>query len=463
MSNISPEYDVVVIGGGPAGSTTATILAQGGLKVALFEREKFPRFHIGESLIPETYWVLKRLNMLEKMQQSRFVKKYSVQFINANGKLSAPFYFWDNKPHECSQTWQVVRSEFDQMMLDNAREHGVDAHDGIHVVEVLFDHVERGQGNSDGDGDGDGYGDGDGEANRATGVVIKQDGQRREIKARVVVDASGQAALLMNRMKLRLWDPVLNKGAIWTYWEGAYRDTGRDEGATMVIQTPGKEGWFWNIPLHDNIVSLGVVAPFDYLFKGRKGNHEQTYQEEIDHTPAVKDRIKNARRVTGYFATRDYSYRSTQVAGNGWVLVGDAFGFLDPLYSSGVLLALKSGELAADAIIDGLKKGDTGAAQLGAWGDNFNSGVDRMRRLVCEYYDGFSFGNFVRSYPALRNTVTDLLIGDLFTDKVDKVWKPMESLYPADKQRLMTWREGVAPEAAQHKTNELTLPEGRRP
>ena len=439
MSNISAEYDVVVIGGGPAGSTTSTLLAQGGLKVGLFEREKFPRFHIGESLIPETYWVLKRLNMLEKMQKSHFVKKYSVQFINANGKLSAPFYFWDNKPHECSQTWQVVRSEFDHMMLDNAREHGVDAHDGVHVVEVLFD------------------------GDRATGVAIKQDGQRKEIRAKVVVDASGQAALLMNRMKLRLWDPVLNKGAIWTYWEGAYRDTGKDEGATMVIQTPGKEGWFWNIPLHDNIVSLGVVAPFDYLFKGRKGNHEQTYQEEVEHTPAIKERIKNAKRVTGYFATRDYSYRSTACAGDGWVLVGDAFGFLDPLYSSGVLLALKSGELAADAIIDGLKKGDTSAAQLGAWGDNFNQGVDRMRRLVCEYYDGFSFGNFVKNYPDLRNTVTDLLIGDLFTDKVDKVWKPMESLYPADKKRLMTWKEGVAPEQAQHKANELTLPEGRRP
>ena len=125
------------------------------------------------------------------------------------------------------------------------------------------------------------------------------------------------------------------------------------------------------------------------------------------------------------------------------------------------LLALKSGELAADAIVDGLKKGDTSAAQLGAWGDNFNQGVDRMRRLVCEYYDGFSFGKFVKNYPELRNTVTDLLIGDLFTDKVDKVWKPMESLYPADKQRLLTWKEGVAPDEAQHKANELVLPEGR--
>ncbi|HVW37441.1 MAG TPA: tryptophan 7-halogenase, partial [Pirellulales bacterium] len=131
--------DVVVIGGGPAGSTVSTLLAQHGCRVQLFEREKFPRFHIGESLIPETYWVFKRLKMLDKMKASRFVKKYSVQFVNSSGKLSAPFYFWDNKPHECSQTWQVIRSEFDAMMLDNAREQGVEVHQPSRVLDVLFD------------------------------------------------------------------------------------------------------------------------------------------------------------------------------------------------------------------------------------------------------------------------------------------------------------------------------------
>ncbi len=431
--------DVVVIGGGPAGSTASTLIAQHSHRVVLFERERFPRFHIGESLIPETYWVLKRLNMLEKMKQSHFVKKYSVQFVNASGKLSAPFYFWDNKPHDCSQTWQVARSEFDLLMLRNAQEHGVEVHESTRVLDVLF------------------------EDGRAVGVRIqREDGSAHEVRAQVVVDASGQSALLQNRFKLRLWDPVLNKGAVWTYWEGAYRDSGRDEGATLVLQTANKQGWFWYIPLHDNIISVGVVAPFDYLFKGR-GSHEQIYNEEVERCPAVKERVSIGRRVTGYFATKDYSYRSQQVAGDGWVLIGDAFGFLDPLYSSGVLLALKSGELAADAIVEGLGREDLSAAQQGKWGPLFNQGVDRMRRLVCEYYDGFSFGNFVRHYPHLKGKITDLLIGDLFTDRVDTVWGPMESLYPPGKTPIPPWHAGAAPEIAQNKVNELFLPSGPKP
>src|SRR5579863_4060686 len=131
--------DVVVVGGGPAGSTVSTIAAQRGLKVKLYERERFPRFHIGESLIPETYWVFQRLKMLDKMKVSPFVNKYSVQFVNAAGKESAPFYFHDNKPHECSQTWQVIRSEFDKMMLDNASKQCVEVHQPARVLEVLFE------------------------------------------------------------------------------------------------------------------------------------------------------------------------------------------------------------------------------------------------------------------------------------------------------------------------------------
>lgn len=394
---------VIVIGGGPAGSTVSTLIAQKGYRVDLFEREHFPRYHIGESLIPETYWVLKRIGMLDKMKQSHFVKKYSVQFVNAMGKHSAPFYFYDNKPHECSQTWQVKRSEFDIMMLQNAEEHGVRVHRGIRVLDVLM------------------------EGDRVVGVQIAdENGNTREVRADVVVDASGQSSMLINKFGLRVSDPQLNKGAIWSYWEGAYRDTGKDEGATIVLSLKNKEGWFWYIPMHENIVSVGVVADFNYLFKDR-GSHEQTYFEEIENCPAVKERISIGKQAAGVKATKDYTYKASQAAGNGWVLVGDAFGFLDPLYSSGVLLALKSGELAADAIVEGLQKGDTSQAQLGKWEKPYVTGMNRMRRLVVEYYEGFNFGQFIRRFPNRVGGITDLLIGDLFKDSLEEVFQDIET------------------------------------
>ncbi len=397
---------VVVIGGGPAGSTASTLIAKEGFRVELFEREHFPRFHIGESLIPETYWVLRRLDMLDKMRKSPFVKKYSVQFINQYGKLSEPFYFVEHKPHESSQTWQVIRSEFDQLMLNNAREHGVHVHEGVRVLEVLF------------------------EGDRAVGVRIQEEnGAEREVRAEVVVDASGQSSMIMSRLGLREWDPVLKKAALWTYWEGAWHGEGRDAGATLVCQTKDKTGWFWYIPQHNGVVSVGVVADYDYLFKNRGDkDYEAIYFEEVDRQPGIKERIAGAKRADVFHAAKEYTYRSKRASGDGWVLVGDAFGFLDPLYSSGVLLALRSGSVAADAIVEGLRKSDTSAAQLGKWEADFVKGMDRMRRLVCEYYDGFSFGRFVKKYPHFKGLLTDLLIGDLFKDEVDQVVEPMNAI-----------------------------------
>jgi flavin-dependent dehydrogenase len=223
----------------------------------------------------------------------------------------------------------------------------------------------------------------------------------------------------------------LKKAALWTYWEGAFRDTGRDEGATLVMQTKGKHGWFWYIPLHENVVSVGVVAAYDYLFKnGREGKeHEEIYFEEVDRCPGLNGRLTGARRAGPFRAAKEYSYRSRRAAGDGWVLVGDAFGFLDPLYSSGVLLALTSGSMAADAVTEGLAKGDTSAAQLGRWEADFVKGMDRMRNLVVAYYEGLSFGRFVRKHPHLKGLVTDVLIGDLFDrDDVDVLWPLMDEV-----------------------------------
>jgi flavin-dependent dehydrogenase len=400
------QTDVVVIGGGPSGSTTATLLAQKGYRVQLFEREHFPRFHIGESLIPYTYQVLKRLNMLDKMKGSHFIKKYSVQFVSEHGKLSEPFYFVDHDPHERSQTWQVRRSEFDHLMLSNAKDHGVQVHEGARVLEVLF------------------------EGDKAVGVRVKLENEpEKEVRCNVVVDASGQSSMIIDRLGLREWDPILKKAAVWTYWKGAFRDVGQDEGATIVLQTKGKKGWFWYIPLHDDVLSVGVVAAYDYLFQNRESKDlEKIYFEEVERCPGLQPRLANATRCDIFRAQKEYSYRAKQVAGNGWVLVGDAFGFLDPLYSSGVLLALTSGMMAADCIGDALNANDLSEKRLRGWEENYIRGMDRMRRLVCEFYEGLNFGKLVRKNPNKKGLITDVLIGNLFHDEVDDLWPLIEEL-----------------------------------
>lgn len=403
---MNSETDVIVIGGGPSGSTVATLIAQKGYRVELYEREHFPRFHIGESLIPYTYDVLDRLGMLRKMKSSHFTKKHSVQFVSQQGKLSEPFYFGDFEPHQRSQTWQVRRSEFDHLMLDNAREHGVNVHEGARVLDVLFD------------------------GDRAVGVRVVPEGQpERTVHAKVVIDAAGQSAMLIDRFRMREWDPVLKKAAIWTYWKGAYRDTGRDEGPTIVLQTAGKKGWFWYIPLHDDIVSVGVVAAYDYLFQNRPSKElEAIYFEEVDRCPGLQPRIAGATRCDIFRAQKEYSYRARQVAGNGWVMVGDAFGFLDPLYSSGVLLALTSGSMAADSVCEALKAGDTSEARLRSWEKPYIQGMERMRKLVCAFYDGLNFGKLVRRNPEKKGLITDVLIGNLFKDEVDDLWPLIDEL-----------------------------------
>ncbi len=400
------ETEVVVIGGGPAGATAATIAAQQGRCVMLFERDRFPRFHVGESLIPETYWTLQRLGMVERLRGSRFVEKHSVQFVNEQGVLSAPFYFIDHRDNESSQTWQVRRAEFDEMMLRNAETHGVKVHEGMRVVEVLF------------------------AGSRAVGVrVADASGCVSTIRAKVVIDGSGQTAMITSRNGLRQWDPQLKKAAVWSYWKGAVRGTGRDEGATIVMQLDQKQGWAWYIPLQDDVVSVGVVADYDYLFKSRDvKDPEAVYAAEIAHCPGLTPRLAAATQCEPTRVAKEYSYRSSEVAGDGWVLVGDAFGFLDPLYSSGILLALKSGELAGDAVVAALKADDLSAARLGSWAEGYVQGMERMRRLVCEFYDGFNFGKFVKRFPHLRGHITDLLIGDLFNERLDEIIEPLAEL-----------------------------------
>lgn len=415
MVSMNEQTDVLVIGGGPAGTAASTILSQRGFRVRLFERDRFPRFHVGESMIPYTYPVLERIGMVPKLKSGHFTKKYGVQFINEMGKLSEPFRFSDYDDHPRSQTWQVLRSEFDEQMLNNARDHGVEAFEETRVLNVIF------------------------EGDRAIGARIKSaDGTEQDVFAKVVVDASGQSSVLLDRLGLRVWDPDLKKAAIWSYFKGAQREPGLDEGGTIVIQTHEKKGWFWYIPLHNDIVSVGVVAGFDYLFKNRPSKDLQTiFNEEVERCPGVKPRLAGAVRTEDFRAQKEYSYKATKVAGDGWTLIGDAGGFLDPLYSSGLLMALKSAEMAADSIADALDANDPSEARLRSWEASYNKAVHRMRNLVCAFYDGLNFGKLVRKHPEKKHLITDILIGNLFNDEVDDLWPLIEEL-KAEEAAMLT-------------------------
>ena len=402
--NTNNRYDVIVMGGGPAGSSVAGMLAREGRQVILFEKEIFPRHHIGESLMTDTYWTFRRLGLLEKLRESPFVRKYSVQFANPAGKESRPFYFFEAVHHESAVTWQVTRAQFDHMLINHAAEQGAVVHQGVLVKQVLF------------------------EGDRAVGVEVQmQDGTREKFYANVVVDATGQMAMLSNKFRWRVRDPKLKKAVLYSYWKGAHREPDLNGGATLVLRTEhGSGGWFWYIPLENDITSVGIVADPEYLLKGRGQDLAKIYQEEIEKCEPCRKRVAPGTRVDKIYSILDYSYRSKHNAGNGFIIIGDAYGFLDPIYSSGVLLALKMAELAADAIHDAFNHDDFSAARLGQYQAKLDRGIESMRKLVYAFYnEGFSFAGFLRKYPEERVHIINLLIGDVFKEGVDSVYGPM--------------------------------------
>ena len=404
MDMNSNTYDVIVMGGGPAGSSVASILAREGRKVALFEKEQFPRHHIGESLMTDTFWTFQRMGLLEKLKQSPFVRKYSVQFANPAGKESRPFYFFEANHHESAVTWQVTRAVFDQMLIEHAAEQGATVHQKTQVKQALF------------------------EEGSAAGVeALMPDGSLQRFNAKVIVDATGQTAMLSNKFRWRMRDPKLKKAVLYSYFKGASREPDLNGGATLVLRTqPGSNGWFWYIPLENDITSVGIVADPEYLVKGRGQDLAKIFHEEVEKCEPCRRRVEGAERVDKIYSILDYSYRSKQNAGNGFILIGDAYGFLDPIYSSGVLLALKMAELAADAIHDAFKHDDFSGERLGQFQSKLDNGIESMRKLVYAFYnEGFSFSQFLKKYPEQRVHVINLLIGDVFREGVDEVYEPM--------------------------------------
>ena len=399
--------DVIIIGGGPAGASAATILAEFGHRVLVLEREKFPRYHIGESLIPFTYGPLERLGLIPQMKASGFQKKYSVVFVQPDGRASQPFYFFNRYDRETvAQTWQVMRSEFDQMLLDHARGQGAEVLEETEVKELLR------------------------EADQVTGVRARlKSGEVVEFRAPITLDCTGKEAFSTVRNGWRMKDPYLNKVAVWTYYRGSKREAGIDEGQTTVAFVPGK-GWFWHIPMHNDLVSVGVVAEGKYLSRDGVKDPQAIFHREVEENLWIKEHLSVGASTGDYYITSEYSFHSRHCGGPGLLLLGDAFAFLDPVFSSGLMLALKSGVMAGEEIHRALGENDFSPERFAGYATQMRQGVENMRKLVYAFYaPNFSFKDVIMKYPDAAGEITDCLSGDVNKD-FTRLWDRIREFVP---------------------------------
>jgi flavin-dependent dehydrogenase len=405
MISLKKHYDAIVVGAGPAGSSTGALLAEKGHDVLIVEKEKFPRYHVGESLMPFCYFPLERLGLVDTLMESANPRKYCVQFVRQDGFLSQPFYFFQHFDHPSSTTWQVWRSDFDKMILDKARSNGASVMEETKAKGL----IKNGE--------------------RVEGIKVEsKEMGLLELHAPIVIDASGRDCFAAHKENWMVRDPELKKIALWTYYKGAKRDPGLDEGATTVAYLPNK-GWFWYIPLSGDMVSVGIVAERDYLFNGSTKDHAEIFQREVQNNQWIKEHLAEAEQTGEYRITGEYSYRNRYCASEGLVLAGDALGFLDPVFSSGVFLALKSGVMLADEIDLALKAGDLSAKSFERYGKMMQSSIETMRKIVYAFYDkDFSFGDLAKRGEHLRAALTDCLIGNVEDNEFRELFDAMSDL-----------------------------------
>ena len=315
-------YDVAIIGGGPAGSTAATLLAKAGRRVIVFEREKFPRFHIGESLLPFSVGTFDRLGVREKLD-ANFLPKYGGEIMAACGTKAIKFYFKDGFRSERDRAYQVTRSEFDKVLLDHSRENGAEVREETEVTKLEF------------------------ADDRVKIDIETADGSKSSIDARYLLDCSGRQTILGSLFNLKKTYQHLQKFSVFAHYENIDRLPGKD--ATLIRMVRGLDRWFWMIPLTETRTSIGVVMD-TAAFRATRLAPEVALERFIAEQPLMAERMKNAMRVSPVYSTGDFSYRNTRLHGGRWLLAGDAAGFIDPVFSSGVFLAIMSAEKAADTL-----------------------------------------------------------------------------------------------------------------
>jgi len=355
------QPDVVVIGGGPAGSSAATLLARKGWSVALLERERFPRAHIGESLLPASMPILDMLGVLPAVTAEGFLPKWGATMVWGSGTAPWSWYFREtNRKHP--HAFQVWRPRFDQILLDNARAHGVDVREGHRVTAVEFD------------------------GERAVGVRFAgADGREGNLAPRFIVDASGQAGIIGRALRLRRQDESFRNLAVYGYFANARRLPPPDETNILIESYPN--GWLWVIPLHTGVASVGAVVDSAAGQAGIAARGPDAYlREQIAAAPHTSALLAEATLTDGPHVLRDWSYASTAMAGDGWVIAGDAACFIDPLFSSGVHLALSAGVLASAYVTTALKQPALREAAAAAYFDSYSRQYAHFRELARLFY-----------------------------------------------------------------------------
>jgi flavin-dependent dehydrogenase len=392
----SETYDVAIIGGGPGGSTAAALLGRAGRRVLVLERDKFPRFHIGESLLPFSMRAFTRLGLHEKFARAGFMDKFGGEMYGACGNEGVKFYFEDGFRSQTDRSYQVTRADFDKLLLDHAAENGAEVREETAVDNIEFS-----------------------EAEATLKISSKANGPQEEIRARYVIDASGRNSILGAKFKLKKNYDHLQKVSVFAHYDGMIRAEGRDGTLTRMVRAIDR--WFWVIPLTATRTSVGVVLDGE-VYRKSKLSPEDFLEQAIKEQPILMEQMRDAERVTPVRTAADFSYRSTRLTGDRWMLAGDAAGFIDPVFSSGVFLAVLAGEQAADALHEVLERPAKRKKLFARYERSINKAMDVYLRFVDAWYskefiEVFLHPQDVFQIPPAVNAVLGGNIGDSFAIK----------------------------------------------